>query len=52
MTDFPIISATVWLPILGGIAVLLAGDGKARQLSLVVSVLTFGGAAQRLRARP
>ena len=41
MTDFPIISATVWLPILGGIAVLLAGDGKARQLSLVVSVLTF-----------
>jgi NADH-quinone oxidoreductase subunit M len=43
--DLPLISLIVWLPILGGVAVLIAGDkGDAsgvRILSLVVSVATF-----------
>ena len=43
--DLPLLSLTVWLPILGGIAVLLSGDkGDAsgvRVLALVISVVTF-----------
>ncbi len=43
--DLPLLSLTVWLPILGGVAVLLSGDkGDAtgvRVLALVVSVATF-----------
>ena len=43
--DWPLLSLTVWLPILGGIAVLLSGDkGDAngvRRLALVISVATF-----------
>ena len=42
--DFPILSLLVWLPILGGVAVLLVGDaraGLARVLALVVALLTF-----------
>ena len=43
--DLPLLSLTIWLPILGGIAVLLSGDkGDAsgvRVLALVVSVATF-----------
>jgi NADH-quinone oxidoreductase subunit M len=45
MTSLPLISLIVWLPIFGGIAVLLSGDkGDAngvRVLSLVVSIATF-----------
>jgi len=43
-TDFPILSLLVWLPILGGAAVLLVGDARAalaRGLALVVALLTF-----------
>jgi NADH-quinone oxidoreductase subunit M len=43
--DLPLLSIIVWLPILGGIAVLLSGDkGEAngvRVLSLVISIATF-----------
>ena len=43
--DLPLLSIIVWLPILGGIAVLLSGDkGDAsgvRVLSLVISIVTF-----------
>ncbi len=43
--EWPLLSLTVWTPILGGIAVLLTGDkGDAngmRRLALVVSVVTF-----------
>ena len=43
--DWPLLSLTVWIPILGGIAVLLSGDkGDAtgvRILALVVAVVTF-----------
>jgi NADH-quinone oxidoreductase subunit M len=43
--DLPLLSLIVWLPIFGGIAVLLAGDkGDAngvRVLSLVISIATF-----------
>jgi NADH-quinone oxidoreductase subunit M len=45
MSDLPLISLIVWLPILGGVAVLLAGDkGDAngvRVLSLVITIATF-----------
>ncbi len=43
--DLPLLSLIVWLPIIGGIAVLLSGDkGDAngvRVLSLVISIATF-----------
>ncbi len=43
--DWPLLSLTVWLPILGGIAVLLSGDkGDAsgvRRLALIISIATF-----------
>ncbi|HEB82468.1 MAG TPA: NADH-quinone oxidoreductase subunit M [Gammaproteobacteria bacterium] len=45
MSDLPLLSILVWLPILGGIAVLLAGDkGDAsgvRVMSLVFTIATF-----------
>jgi NADH-quinone oxidoreductase subunit M len=43
-TGMPLLSTLIWLPILGGVAVLLAGDsrpGLARWLSLFVSLATF-----------
>ena len=43
-TDTPILSIVIWLPILGGLAVLLVGDARAalaRQLALGVSILAF-----------
>ncbi len=42
--EWPLLSLTVWTPILGGIAVLLLGDKGAegmRRLALVVSIATF-----------
>ncbi len=44
MTDWPILSILVWLPCLGAILVLLAGDRRARLvrwLSLLFTVATF-----------
>ena len=42
--DWPILSALIWLPIAGGVALLALGDRAAnlgRWLALVVTVLTF-----------
>jgi NADH-quinone oxidoreductase subunit M len=43
--DFPLLSFTIWTPILGGVAVLLLGDNgsgnNVRRLSLLVSLVTF-----------
>ena len=42
-TDLPLLSLLIWLPVLGGIAVLVNGDNNpwARPLSLAISVLTL-----------
>ncbi len=43
--DWPLLSLVVWLPIIGGAAVLLSGDKGgsegARRLALIISVATF-----------
>ena len=42
--DWPILSATIWLPILGGGLVLASGDkapNVSRWLALIFAVLTF-----------
>jgi len=41
--DFPLLSLIIWLPIIGGIAVLINGDDNpwARPLSLLISVVTL-----------
>ncbi len=43
--DWPLLSFTVWVPILGGIAVLLLGDKddvpSVRRLALTVAIVTF-----------
>ena len=40
--DYPLLSLVIWLPILGGIAVLLNGDNSyTRPLSLIVSLVTL-----------
>ncbi len=42
--DWPILSATIWLPIVGGLLVLVSGDkapNVSRWLALVVAALTF-----------
>ncbi|NND44641.1 MAG: NADH-quinone oxidoreductase subunit M [Xanthomonadales bacterium] len=44
MTDFPLLSLLIFLPILGGVAVLLVGSERgalARYLALAVSLVTF-----------
>ena len=44
MIDFPILSALVWLPILGGVALLVMdtlGNTACRQTALAVSIVTF-----------
>ncbi|MBE0438662.1 MAG: NADH-quinone oxidoreductase subunit M [Gammaproteobacteria bacterium] len=42
-SDFPLLSLIIWLPIFGGVAVLINGDNNpwARPLSLLVSAVTF-----------
>ena len=42
--DWPLLSLTVWIPVLGGVAVLLVGDKNpnvVRNLALLVSAVTF-----------
>ena len=43
--DWPLLSLVVWLPIIGGIAVLLSGDKGgsegSRRLALIISIATF-----------
>ncbi|MDH5736145.1 MAG: NADH-quinone oxidoreductase subunit M, partial [Gammaproteobacteria bacterium] len=45
LADWPLLSLVVWLPIIGGIVVLLSGDkGDAegtRRLALVFALITF-----------
>ncbi len=44
LSGFPILSSLIWLPIVGGIAVMLAGDtriGMGRWIALLVSLATF-----------
>jgi len=42
IADFPLLSLVIWLPIIGGLMVLINGDNKwTRPLSLLVSVVTF-----------
>ncbi len=44
-TDWPLLSLVVWIPIIGGIVVLLSGDKGdaegARRLALIFSIVTF-----------
>ena len=42
-TDLPLLSLLIWLPVFGGIAVLINGDKNslARPLSLIIAVLTL-----------
>jgi len=44
-TDWPLLSLVVWVPIIGGIVVLLSGDKGdaegARRLALIFSIVTF-----------
>lgn len=39
--SFPILSLTIWLPIIAGIVIIAAGNSRARQLAMGASVLTF-----------
>jgi NADH-quinone oxidoreductase subunit M len=44
IAEWPILSATIWLPIIGGALVLTSGDkapNVTRWLALLVAVLTF-----------
>ena len=44
LSELPLLSLLIWVPILGGIAVLAAGDREpwgARSLALITSLLTF-----------
>ncbi|PHS70746.1 MAG: NADH-quinone oxidoreductase subunit M [Methylophaga sp.] len=43
LTNFPLLSLVIWLPIIGGIGVLLNGDNNpwARPLSLLIAVITL-----------
>ncbi len=41
LADWPLLSILVWLPIVGGILVLLGGDQGARKMSLFFTVATF-----------
>ncbi len=39
--SFPILSLTIWLPIIAGIVIIAAGNRNARKLAMGASVLTF-----------
>ena len=39
--SFPLISLTIWLPILAGCLIIALGDGRARQLAAASSILTL-----------
>ena len=44
LADLPLLSLAIWLPIVGGIIVLFAGDKEpsgARKLALLFSIVTF-----------
>ena len=39
--SFPILSLTIWLPIIAGVLIIIAGNSNARKFALWASVLTF-----------
>ena len=39
--SFPILSLTIWLPIVAGVLIIALGDGPARKLAGVAAMLTF-----------
>ncbi|MDB4223116.1 NADH-quinone oxidoreductase subunit M [Granulosicoccus sp.] len=39
--SFPLLSLTIWLPILAGFLIIALGDGHARKLAAVTSILTM-----------
>ena len=39
--SFPLLSLTIWLPILAGFLIIALGDGHARKLAAVTSILTL-----------
>jgi NADH-quinone oxidoreductase subunit M len=39
--DWPLLSLAIWLPILGGVTIVLAGDHAARRLALLFAAATF-----------
>ena len=39
--SFPILSLTIWIPIIAGIVIIAAGNSNARKLAMGASVLTF-----------
>jgi NADH-quinone oxidoreductase subunit M len=41
LASWPLLSILIWLPIVGGVFVLLAGDRNARKMSLALSIATF-----------
>ncbi len=41
LADWPLLSLSIWLPILGGVIVLMAGDQGGRRLALAFAVATF-----------
>jgi len=41
LADWPLLSLVIWLPIVGGVFVLMSGDTGARRLALTFAVATF-----------
>ncbi|KAA6185245.1 NADH-quinone oxidoreductase subunit M [Thiohalocapsa marina] len=44
LAEFPWLTLVIWLPILGGVAVIASGDGRSeltKRVALIVAVLTF-----------
>ena len=39
--DWPLLSLSIWLPILGGVIVLMSGEQGARRLALLFAIATF-----------
>jgi len=39
--SFPLLSLTIWLPILAGFLIIALGDGPARKLAAAASILTL-----------
>ncbi len=40
-SSFPLLSLTIWLPILAGIGIIAIGDERSRTAAAIVSILTF-----------
>ncbi|MBX2884524.1 MAG: NADH-quinone oxidoreductase subunit M [Granulosicoccus sp.] len=41
IVSFPILSLTIWLPILAGVLIIATGNASARKIAMVASILTF-----------